>query len=75
MEIQKHFNRELAQSINDKFLEIQGLIEQATEDADLIRSKEGDLIQISTKDLEVVTIMQSVYANCALSMRLVKDMF
>lgn len=76
MEIQKHFNAELARQINDKLLEVQELIDQATAESNLIRAdRESDLIQMSTRDLELVATMQAVYANCALSMRLVKDMF
>lgn len=76
MEIQKHFDVELAQKINDKLLEVQELIDQATKESKLIRAdRESDLIQLSTRDLELVATMQAVYANCALSMRLVKDMF
>ena len=76
MEIQKHFDVELAQQINDKLLEVQELIEQATKESKLNRAdRESDFIQMSTRDLELVATMQTVYANCALSMRLVKDMF
>ena len=76
MEIQKHFDAGVAELINDKLLEIQELIEQATKESKLLRSdRDSDLIQLTTRDLELIATMQIVYTNCALSMRVTKDVY
>lgn len=76
MEIQKHFNAELARQINDKLLDIQELIEQAAEDANLFRaSEDSDLIQISSRDLKLFIDMQRAYDNCEHIRDIITDMF